>query len=263
MNSFRLKTIALSISAALLGQPAHAVLERTGPIDNANGFPRWYQDSTGLAVELCLPLTQAELEGGHCLLLPGDPPVVPEVFPGQFFDEHFWWAAGANMTPATGGVALLVLGLEAAFSANVTPGGQIVFTRIRVKLNPVPVSGTYRFIHPYGEESIEGSADDRIFFTDDVGIGAPGDFSAAMQGRVGPFLLPAASPGAAENPPIGGPVAGKLYIADPARSPAAPCPTSSAATGFCTITTCSVSKARPAPISVAPVSISSKPPTSA
>ncbi|MFZ2269719.1 MAG: cadherin-like domain-containing protein [Azonexus sp.] len=217
MNSFKRKTIALAISAALIGQPAHAVLERTGPTDNANGFPRWYQDTSGLSIELCLPLTQAELEGGHCLLLPGDPPVVPEVFPGQFFDEHFWWAAGANMTPATGGTAILVLALEAAFSAGVTPGGQIVFTRVRVKLLPVPVSGTYRFIHPYGEESIEATAGERIFFTDDVGIGAPGDFSGAMQGRVGPFLLPSASPGAAEIPPIAGPVPGKLYIADPGR----------------------------------------------
>ena len=217
MKAFKRSTIALSISVALLGQPAHAVLERTGPVDLANGFPRWYQDSSGISIELCLPLTQAELAGGHCLLLPGDPPVVPEIFPAQFFDEHFWWAAGANLTPANGGVALLVLALEAAFSANVVPGGQIVFTRIRVKLNPVPVSGTYRFIHPYGEESIEGTAGDRIFFTDDVGIGAPGDFSGAMSGRVGPFLLASDVPGGAEIPAIAGPVSGKRYIADPAR----------------------------------------------
>lgn len=217
MKTCRLSTLALSITAALLSQSAHAILERTGPIDTANGFPRWYQDTSGVSIELCLPLTQAELEGGHCLLLPGDPPVVPEVFPGQFFDEHFWWSAGASLAPATGGKALLVLALEAAFSADVVPGGQIVFTRIRVRLDPVPVSGTYRFIHPYGSESITAAAGERIFFTDDVGIGAPGDFRGATTGRVGPFLLPSLNPGGAEIAPIAGPVPGKLYIADPGR----------------------------------------------
>ena len=218
MKAFRLSTIAVAIATALLGQPAHAVLERVGPVDTANGFPRWYQDTSGVSIELCLPLNQAELQGGHCLLLPGDPPVVPEVFPGQFFDEHFWWASSAALTSQQNGAkALLVLALEAAFSANVAPGNQIVFTRIRVRLAPVPVSGTYRFIHPYGEESIEAAAGTRIFFTDDVGIGAPGDFSGATKGRVGPFLLPSPTPGGAEIPPIAGPVPGKLYLADPAR----------------------------------------------
>ena len=217
MKAFKLSTITLSIAAALLGQSAHAVLERTGPIDTTNGFPRWYQDTSGVSFELCLPLTQAELEGGHCLLLPGDPPVVPEVFPGQFFDEHFWWSAGANLAPANGGRALLVLALEAAFSADVAPGNLIAFTRIRVRLQPVPVSGAYRFIHPYGEETIEGTAGERIFFTDDVGVGLPGDFTGATTGRVGPFLLPSPTAGGAEIAPIPGPVPGKLYIADPGR----------------------------------------------
>jgi hypothetical protein len=84
-------------------------------------------------------------------------------------------------------------------------------------LNPVPVDGTYRFIHPYGEESIVASAGERIFFTDDVGIGAPGDFSGATNGRVGPFLLPSLAAGGAEIAPVAGPVPGKFYIASPSR----------------------------------------------
>jgi hypothetical protein len=173
-----------------------------------------------VSIELCLPQNQAELEGAHCLLGVGDPPVVPEVFPGQFFDEHFWWAAGGILTPASGGKAGLVLALEAAFAADVVPGGQMVFTRIRVRLTSIPVTGTYRFIHPYGEESIEAEAGAArgIFFTDDVGINcAPGQFDCAMQGRVGPFLMASNTPGGPELPAIPGPVAGKLYIADPAR----------------------------------------------
>ena len=217
MKVYKLTTIAFSMAAALLAPAAHAVLERTGPIDTANGFPRWYMDTTGLNFELCLPLNAEELRLGHCLLLPGDAPATPEVFPGLFADEHFWWQAGAEMTTAAGGRARLVLGLEAAFSADVAPGNQIAFSRIRVLLRPVPVTGTYRFIHPYGIETAFGTAGDRIFFTDDVGIGAPGDFTGATKGRLGPFLLPSQTPGAAEIAPVSGPVSGKLYIADPAR----------------------------------------------
>lgn len=217
MKTFKLSTLAVSLSAALLSQPAHAVLERMGPTVQANGYPAWYQDSTGLSLEFCTPLTPAELDGGYCLLLPGDVPAVPEVFPGSFFDEHFFWAAGALMNSAANAKASITLALEAAFGGAVEAGGQITFTRIRVLLNPVPVSGTYRFIHPYGEERLEGTAGSRIFFTDDVGIGARGDFSGAMTGRTGPFLLASDVPGGPELPPVAGPVAGKLYIAAPAR----------------------------------------------
>lgn len=218
MRSHHLNRIAASIAMALAAGSSHAVLERTGPIDPANGFPSWYQDTTGVTLELCLPLNQAELEAGQCLLLPGDAPAVPEVFPNAFFDEHFWWAANATISPPNGIRIILVLAAEAAFVADVTPGGQIAFTRIRVRLDPVPVTGTYRFIHPFGEELIEAQAGDRIFFTDDVGIECPpGEFACAARGRVGPFLLASDTPGGAELAAVPGPVAGKLYIADPAR----------------------------------------------
>lgn len=217
MKTFRLTTLAMSLSGALLTPSAHAVLERVGHTVQANGYPSWYQDTTGLTLEFCSPLNQGELDGGYCLLLPGDVPAVPEVFPGSFFDEHFYWAASALMNSAANAKANLTLALEGAFGGAVVTGGQITFTRIRVLLNPVPVSGIYRFIHPYGEESLEGSAGSRIFFTDDVGIGAPGDFSGAMTGRTGPFLVASDVPGGPELPAVVGPVPGKLYIADPGR----------------------------------------------
>jgi Bacterial Ig domain len=217
MNAFRLSTLTLSLAAALCSTSAYAILERSGPINTANGFPSWYQDTTGLSLELCLPLNQAELTAGSCLLTPGTAPVVPEIFPAQFFDEHFYWAGGAALTPATGGRANLTLALEAAFGTGAAaPGAQVVFTRIRVRFDQIPLTGDYRFIHPFGEETLSGVAGQRIFFTDDVGIGLPGDFNGAMNGRVGPYLLPALAAGGAELPPVAGPVAGKLYIADPA-----------------------------------------------
>lgn len=202
---------------------AHAVLLRTGPVDNTpsiGGYPKWYQDTTGLALEFCDVQNQAEVDGGWCLLLPGDPPAVPEVFPNLFFDEHFWFAADASIAPpANPGLrVLLVLATEAAFGGGApAPGDQIAFNRIRVRLDPVPATGLYRVIHPYGEEAIEAVAGDRIFLSDDVGL-APGDFTALLTSRLGPFLLPSLAPGGLELPPTPGPVVGKLYIADPGRS---------------------------------------------
>jgi hypothetical protein len=91
-----------------------------------------------------------------------------------------------------------------------------VFARIRLRFDPVPVTGAYRFIHPYGEDTIQGVAGQRIFYTEDFGLGCA-DFSCVLNGRYGPFLLPSNTPGGAELPAIAGPVPGKLYIADPAR----------------------------------------------
>jgi len=245
---YRIQRSILPALAAILTlgavSPARAALERVGPINPApavGGFPAWYQDTSGLALEFCSPSNASEVAGAWCLLAPGDVPNVPESFPASFFDEHFYFAAGSSLAPATGGTAILTLALESAFGGTgaVQAGNQITFTRIRVKLTDVPMTGTYRFIHPYGEESIDGAAGDRIFFTDDVGIGAVGDFSGALDSRVGPFLVASATPGGAEMPPVtaanpspdkdpahfGGafaptpyPGTGAAYIADPART---------------------------------------------
>ncbi len=218
------KRLALAVSLALAAAfgPAHAVLERVGPVSTApsvGGYPAWYQDTTGLALEFCDPKNQAEVDGGWCLLLPGDPPAVPEVFPAQFFDEHFYFAATAAAPARNNARALLVLAQEAAFAAGPPiPGDQVVFSRIRIVLNPVPATGTYRIIHPYGEDTFEAVAGERLFYTDDVGIACPqGSFDCALNSRLGPFLLPADAPGGAELPAITGPVPGKLYIASPDR----------------------------------------------
>jgi len=246
--SFLTKYQAIAVSAALMlttaALPAHAALERVGPPSSApsiGNFPAWYQDRTGLAVEFCAPQNQAEVAGGWCLLLPANVSAAPEVFPTNFFDEHFYFAAAAGpLTLSNGGKVSLGLAVEAAFSTGpAIPGNQITFSRIRVSLNPVPVTGTYKFIHPYGEELVDGVAGGVIFFTEDIGINCPiGTFDCALNSRLGPFLLPSDVPGGLEmsaltatnqapdtNPahfggafaPTPYPGTGKSYVADPAR----------------------------------------------
>jgi hypothetical protein len=236
-----LPALAALITAAV-ASPAYAVLERVGPNNpdpRVGNFPAWYQDTTGMALEFCDPLNQSELDGGWCVLLPGDA-IIPEAFPTNFFDEHFYYDSVATMTTANGSNALLVMAIEAAFSIGpAAVNDQITFGRTRVKLTPVPVSGSYRFIHPYGEETIDGAAGDVIFFTSDIGIGTPGGpFDGVLNSAIGPFLAASATPGGAEMPALtaanqtpdtdpahfGGafaptpyPGTGKAYLADPAR----------------------------------------------
>jgi hypothetical protein len=228
----------------LCAAPAQAALQQFGPIDPANGFPTWYQDTTGLALEHCLPQTQAELV--WCVLPPIPNGTAPEVFPTNWAIENFYTDAtsGVRLAPIPGttqtATVLLIMALESSFvnGADVIPGQQMVFARTRIKVSPLPFSGTYTVYTPLGKFVFDNQvAGDRLFFTEDIGLAAL-DFAQALTGRQGPFLLPATVPGGAEVPPIpdllpgqdpffdalvagGGatlyPGTGKKYIADPAR----------------------------------------------
>lgn len=246
MNT-RLNTMALSIALALGAGSASAELARVGPIDRANGYPAWYQDKSGLTLDFCQNLSAAELAGGWCVLLPPDVPsgAGPETFPNNFSDEHFYWLANAGdrRAPVPGTnqtvVAQLVLALEGAFGGGpVVAGDQMVFSRLRIRLNPIPFDGNYTVYTPYGKFEFPNQvAGDRLFSTEDIGI-TPGAFAEALKGRVGPFLLPSATPGGTEVPPIPDlrpgqdpfhdilvntgaasayPGNGRRYVADPAR----------------------------------------------
>lgn len=221
------------LAAALLGAlapvPASAVLERVGPNNPTNYLPEWYQDTTGLTFEFCTPLTQAELDGGWCLLLPGDT-VVPEVFPGAFSGEHFYWASDVlgdwSYVPPVGvtvpfntGKVVFVQAIEAAFLGAIGPGLGGVFGRVRIRVLDVPLTGTYKFYTPWGIKLIDGVAGGRIFDTEDIGINcAPFQYDCALQTSIGPFLVPSTTPGGPELPPVVGP-GGKLYLSDPATPP--------------------------------------------
>ncbi|HVQ40684.1 MAG TPA: cadherin-like domain-containing protein [Vicinamibacterales bacterium] len=232
------RAVALALALATSSFSAHAILARTGPVSidpSIGGFPAWYQDTTGLALEFCAPQNAAELSGGWCLLLPGTVGAVPETFPTNFVIEHFDFDANAKLTTRSGSRALMVLAQEASFTngAVVIPGQQFTFSRIRLTMTTAPATGTYRFIHPYGEDSVTVNIGDKIFFTNDVGLGCGLNFDCALNGRMGPWLLPSATPGGVEMPaltaanpipdpahtaaPTPYPGTGASYIADPAR----------------------------------------------
>ena len=236
MNNLRsLFAVVLLLASAI----AQAALQRVGPVDIPpnGGYPAWYQDKTGLTLEFGKPINQSELNGGWLLILPANLPTgaVPEVAFSNYSAEHFYWNATSGSRVAGGMV--LVLSLEGAFTGP-TPvaGGQITFGRIRFKLASVTTAGDYKVYTPFGVLDIPGVlAGDKIFVTQDVGIGCGTTFACALDTSIGPFLLPSAFPGGAEVAAIPDllpgvdpwhdaiavktpyPGTGKKYIADPAR----------------------------------------------
>jgi hypothetical protein len=182
-------------------------LAAVGPIHPSNGYPVYYQDFTGLTLEQCL-----DNQDPLCDVIPVPDPLSPVSFPDNFPDEFFYWTASATMPTNGGGDALLVLALEGAFggpTGGVVPGEQIVFTRIRIRVDNLIQGETYTVTHPYGVDTFvaDGSAANGINFTFDDGcLGIPCDFSQPLDTRVGPYLVwdPAES-----APPVG-------YVGDPA-----------------------------------------------
>ncbi len=193
-------------------------LDRHGPVSPLHGFPDWYQDATGLTLEIGTPQSLAELNGGWLLLLAGDT-TFPERFPDRFGPEHFYWSAsvvGTMTTPV--GSTRVVLGMahEAAFSTgDAAVGAQVVFTRTRIDVGSAPYSGTYVLETPYKTYEIPNQvAGQRIRLVEDIGIGqAPEGFVLSLNTPIAPYLVPASSPGGPELPPVV--FEGRSYLADP------------------------------------------------
>src|SRR5881628_125009 len=144
-----------------------------GPVNPANGYPRYYVDASGLALGPCLDPTT-----GLCLVAAADlpNPLAPVSFPGNFFDEWFYWSADAGLTLPNGGRGLLVMAVEGAFlNGPVVPGDQIVFSRLRIRLSGLVPNNTYTVTHPYGVESLTADALGVInTTTDSIGLAATG-----------------------------------------------------------------------------------------
>jgi hypothetical protein len=147
---------------------------------------------------------------GDCALDPPNPTLC------NFPDESFWFMGDAVFT--VGGVDVIyVSALEAAFAnGDPAPGDQIAFARIRIRITlpGTAPGGNYTVTHPYGVEVFsvaEGGGVKVINATRDIGIGAPGDFTGALAGDIGPFLRDASlTPGTFI--PSG---TGEFFVGDP------------------------------------------------
>jgi hypothetical protein len=190
MKTYRTALLRLAAAAAVLATSgtANAVLLDHGPSDPTLLFPTWYRDLNNVPLQLCRstapsPNALAAL-APMCFPLAAD----PAGFPGNVGGELFYQDVAQKLTGTNGFKISYVAALEAAY-VNATPihGDEMVFARIRAFITP-GVSGTYTVTHPYGVEVFPDLTAGQILrFTADVGL-TPGDFNAALAGRIGPFL---------------------------------------------------------------------------
>lgn len=185
-------------------------LAKVGPLSPVNGFPLWYKDSQGTRLELVSaagdPFAPAV---GDLQPTQGTPrPEFPD-FPATFPDEAFYMLAEARMVTggqARPGRARVVLALEATFggTGDVVDGQQIVFGRLRVRIDDAVPGALYTFTHPYGvTDPLPADDRGRVFVTEDIGV-TPLAFDGALQSHVAPFLRwtsgAAMAPGESEAP---------------------------------------------------------------
>jgi hypothetical protein len=154
-------------------------LAQVGPISATDGFPVWYKDKTGLRLENCVA------DDVLCSVRGDVPdPEQPISFPDNYPDEAFYSYVETSM-PTARGSALTVISLEQAFSADLpAEGDQVVFARVRLRADLT--NGAYTVTTPVSSEKVT-ITDGRLNTTVDIGV-APGDFSGALGGRIGPFL---------------------------------------------------------------------------
>ncbi|WP_369991103.1 Ig-like domain-containing protein [Pseudomonas xanthosomatis] len=227
MNTWSRRALCAAGFTLSMSSMAWAALTEVdpGPYTFATGgYPMWYGDAEGRKLELCQSRATSSRAPGAtaymCTLLP-EPGIyddaLPLVFPDNWPPEMFWFLAETTI-PAVGNsgyeMDAYVAGLEAAFAAeNPVDGDQQSFARIRIRVS-VPTAGTYTITHPYGVETVNVTTPGRraINITRDIGIGAPGVFSGALAGDLGPFLRGAGAPYTEVNPDTG---ATETFIGDP------------------------------------------------
>src|SRR5262245_17530215 len=153
---------AMPLTASTAATTNPAVSPTTDP---ANGFPMWYQDSTGTRIQPCLDANDA-----NCGVAadPGFDPTKPEVFPTNFPSEFFYSTVQSDKIATPGckgakpGRISILDALEGAF-VNGAPkfGDQMVFGRERLILTGgLCPKSPYQVTAPYGNFS---------FTTDDKG----------------------------------------------------------------------------------------------
>ncbi len=199
----------LAVLPVASSSAATPVPDVSSEVDPANGFPLWYQDSSGVRLAPCLDIADS-----NCVLAgdAGYDPARPLAFPANFPGEFFYAQAQSTRLSTAGcrgtkpGRIDIGLALEGAF-VNGAPayGDQMVFgrTRLTVSGGLCPTT-TYHATYPYGE--LDFTTDDngglaKTAGTTDVGCKpiAPNscDFRLALPSKVATSFLrwdPAVAP---------------------------------------------------------------------
>jgi hypothetical protein len=170
-------------------------LQKVGPLHADNKYPVWYKDSRGTKLQLCLeggnPLCAFALEDLPDPLNPDAPFSLKD---GKFPVEAFYQLASSEIDLPSGGRAVAVFALEAAWANEIVQDGdQIVFGRVRFRIDGLQTNGVYTISHPYGVDRFTAEVEDEddpdvgeIRFVEDIGIN--GGFEGPKNSRIGTFL---------------------------------------------------------------------------
>ena len=201
------------IPIAGLGRTPGAAVPTVGPIDLRVGYPAYYQDVNGIKLQLCYD------NATQCLTTIPNTAVPPKVDDtgSNFIDESFYWSAqvqNARVGTGLNGRATLTLALEATFlnaAGAIIPADQLVFGRVRFRLQKMPANTTYTVTHPYGSLTVTTDSGGSVTETVDIGCAStPCDFRGALDSPIlaSPFLkwdpavLPLAPAGFLGNPTV-------------------------------------------------------------
>jgi hypothetical protein len=170
-------------------------------------FPQWYQDENGVKLDLCILETPLSATGFPMCVLLADTafnPVNPVSFPNNWPIEAFYFVADSKIGGAGGGggggagTPRYRASVEASFlNGVVVPGDQMAFTRILVTF-ATPAAGvgqTYTITHPYGVDTVVGTAPTTKFKRDTIlagwtppAITPPDDSFPFLSRAAGPFI---------------------------------------------------------------------------
>lgn len=194
-------------------------LSSAEPIDPDTGFPLWFGDG---AIRLEIVLNQDV----NAPVIGEQPDLnAPLAMPGNFPEEAFYFMTDAKLPVGGNGIrgrARVIMALEAAFGGAGKPalGANVVFARIRVRMDDLIPGATYSVDHPYGE-FVDLIAHDRgrVFHTVDMGITEGDPYAVLRSGEVAPFLRKTSvtpggyiGDGATEQPITGGPKRNHVLI---------------------------------------------------
>ncbi len=209
-------------------------LMRFGPTNPVNGYPMWVQDANGLVLELCedtndvtpalssigepgIPLAPCPACIDPVLDLPD--PTLPQSFPDNYPDEHFFWLSESIMIESDNSRSIVVMAIEGAFDGlgAVVDGEQIVFARYRIRVDNATPGELYQITYPFGVTYVEaendqgGAAISNINFTNDIFLWKGAPLLDPLVSIMGTFLTSVDPP-----PPAGqgDPPNTQTYLAD-------------------------------------------------
>jgi len=173
--------VAAAVVVATLGvlaSPASAALSSVGPTDPGSLFPSYYADANGLQLQLC--------QDGLPYCLSGPTPIQDtHATLGGTAGEAFYFYANATVAGFK-----METGLEAAY-LGAGPGNEMTFMRTQATNKTATPNGVYHLTDPYGSYTCTANSTGLVqpskgCRTDQGPV--PEVFTAALSGRIGPFL---------------------------------------------------------------------------